>query len=681
MNLLGRMRSATMRRAGSAFPGILIVGLALFAAPLTPGSAANHSERSVTSPWQPLVEPYGWPESTPEDEGMDSAMLATALEDAAATSYMYGLVVIRHGRLVAEGYFNGQTRYDANHIHSASKSFTSTLVGIAFDHGYLESLDQKLPDFFPDYVTADMDPRKHDITIRHLLAMQAGFDWDDTEANWIEYSRSPNWVRYALELPLRHDPGERFNYSTVQTNLLSAILTRATGMSTREFAERFLFEPLQISIAHWHRDPQGYYTGGHEMYYVPRDMARLGYLFLHHGSVDGQEIVSAEWVGESIRRTADVPGGSPVSDRGYGFQWWLGRLAGYPIFYASGKGGQHIITFPDLDMIVVTTTNGDAWDNQVAIQPAEVMRIVADHIVPAVFPEDSALFQPNQLQATVLSPTRVLVTWNDRSFTESSFELHLRSGPDPWQQAAVVGANVERAVMTGLSPATTYRVRVRARGRNLDSEWSPKTIFTLPARLVRPDPVEATILSATRVVLTWNDRSTDEDGFEVGVRTVPGRWVDAATVAADVGRLVLTGLTPQTTYRFRVRARNLGGLSEWSPQPRITMPVELVSPDELQATILSPTRVRLEWRDRSDDEDSFEVRVRTGQGPWADAAVVAANRERVVITDLTAGTTCSFRVRARSSVGLSGWSQGQTVTMPAGPAVAEGASSGQQSPI
>ena len=169
MQLTDLTRAGTIRRSRRAFRGALLVVLPLAAATLAPPANA--------------VEPYAWPESAPEAQGMDSELLSLALEEAAARPYMYGLVVVRHGHLVAEGYFNSQTRYDANHIHSASKSFASTLIGIAFDLGYLQSPEQKALDFFPEYVTADMDPRKHDITIRHLLMMKAGFDWDDNQAN------------------------------------------------------------------------------------------------------------------------------------------------------------------------------------------------------------------------------------------------------------------------------------------------------------------------------------------------------------------------------------------------------------------------------------------------------------------------------------------------------------------
>jgi CubicO group peptidase (beta-lactamase class C family) len=365
--------------------------------------------------------PYDWPVSTPEAQGLDSAIFDNAFAEAAKLPNMYSLLVVRNGHLIGERYYNHQTMNDANHIHSASKSFTSALVGIAFRENYLHSLDQKMMDFFPEYAARITDTRKFDITLEHLLTMQAGFNWEDTEQNWSEYASSPNWVEYALSLPLMHDPGEMMHYSTVQTNLLSVILTRATGMSTKEFADLYLLGPLKISIRHWRQDPQGNYTGGHEMYYSPRNMARFGYLFLQKGKVDDLQIVPEEWVEASWQNAGQ---GNydwiPLEDHGYGYQWWMGRLGGYVIFFASGKGGQNIIVIPELDMIVVTTTNADAWEGSWA-QNQWVLRIVAfnilipirDHLGSPPYSPRGARALKVENRALLLKEYINVITWED----------------------------------------------------------------------------------------------------------------------------------------------------------------------------------------------------------------------------------------------------------------------------
>jgi CubicO group peptidase (beta-lactamase class C family) len=353
---------------------------AILLASITIGSLALTGRQLSETP---SVHPFPWPTSTPEEQGLDENALEAAFRDAGTRRYIYSLLVVKNGHLVAERYYNGQTMNDANHIHSCSKSFTSALVGIAFREGYLQDLDARMLDFFPEYVTPDLDPLKHEITIRHLLTMRAGFDFDENQQDWDRYWTSPNWVRYAIELPLRHPPGAEFHYSTPQTNLLSAILTKATSMTTRQFAERFLFEPLGITIGHWKRDPQGIYTGGHEMYFTPRDMARFGYLYLHGGTVNGQQIIPESWVTMSTHPHTSGWNDGPFKHGGYGFKWWIARMGNIPEFHAGGKGGQFIFVFPDLDMIVVTTTDGTPSFERCAEQKASVAQLVANQILPA----------------------------------------------------------------------------------------------------------------------------------------------------------------------------------------------------------------------------------------------------------------------------------------------------------
>jgi CubicO group peptidase (beta-lactamase class C family) len=326
-----------------------------------------------------IREPYSWPASTPEEQGLDSSIFESAFQEAEKIPYIYSLLVVRNGYLIAERYFHLQDKYDANNVYSVSKSFASALVGIAFRENYLYSLDQKLMDFFPEYITADLDPRKFDITIEHLLTMKAGFDFDENQEDWDQYWTSADWIRYAIELPLRHNPGESFHYSTVQTNLLSGILTKTAGMSTREFAEKYLFTPLNISIRSWHQDPQGIYTGGHEMYYTPRDMARFGYLYLKNGLLDGKQIVPEAWVKQSIKPSSRLTSDwGPMTERGYGYKWWLGKIHDYELYHASGMGGQYIMNIPELNMVIVTTMAWSSWPNPGQFMPIE---LIANHIL------------------------------------------------------------------------------------------------------------------------------------------------------------------------------------------------------------------------------------------------------------------------------------------------------------
>jgi CubicO group peptidase (beta-lactamase class C family) len=329
------------------------------------------------------VAAFEWPVATPESEGLDSGQLNRAREEAARLSYLYSLLVVRNGHLVTESYFHGGARWIAHNNYSVSKSFTSAMVGVALDRGFLESLDQHLLEILPEYVRPDMDPRKHDITIRHLLMMRAGFEWTDVGASFDWLYSTPDPIRTIIDLPLADDPGARFNYCTPQTDLLAVVLARVTGMTTREFAELYLFDPLGIQVMNWQRDVQGNYFGGHGMFFTPRNMARLGQLYLNDGVIDRRRVLSRSWIAESLEHGARFQPWGPLDDRGYGYQWWLGSMNGFELFYAVGIGGQFILCFPELNMIVVTTANMWSWEFQQA-QLVEILELVSDHVLPAL---------------------------------------------------------------------------------------------------------------------------------------------------------------------------------------------------------------------------------------------------------------------------------------------------------
>jgi CubicO group peptidase (beta-lactamase class C family) len=293
---------------------------------------------------------FNWPLSTPEAQGLDSRIFQNAVQHARDLGFVDSLLVLRNGFLISENYFNGYDMETPHPIASASKTFIGALVGIAVREGLL-SLDQKLLDFYPDYVSPNMDPRKNDITIRHLLQMLSGF-WD------VDTMLSSNRIKYAIEyIPLYSDPGIQFYYSTVGVHLLSGIITRASGMSTLDFALMYLFDSLGISVASWSRDPAGIYTGGFGMEFTPRNLARLGYLYVQGGALDGLQIIPEDYFQESW--TASEPSNGmlgtydAIEESGYGFLWWIAKMGGYWTYFARGHGGQHIIVVPGLNMAIV----------------------------------------------------------------------------------------------------------------------------------------------------------------------------------------------------------------------------------------------------------------------------------------------------------------------------------------
>ncbi len=287
--------------------------------------------------------------------GLDSVTLAGVYARAAALPRLRSLLVARQGTLLREAYFNGATASRRANIKSASKSIISALVGIAIAEGKLAGLDQPVAPFFTAYIGAHADPRLRRITIGNLLSMQAGLQ-PTSFGNYGDWISSRNWVRYILTRPFADEPGGRMLYSTGSTHLLSAILTKATGMSTLAYARSRLLEPLGIELAPWPRDPQGIYFGGNELALRPRELLRFGELYRHHGRLDGRQIVPEAWVSESwVRRTT-----SPFNGHGYGLGWWQRRSGAHDVFFAWGYGGQYLFIVPDLELTVVVTSDPDA---------------------------------------------------------------------------------------------------------------------------------------------------------------------------------------------------------------------------------------------------------------------------------------------------------------------------------
>ncbi|MFO7302240.1 MAG: serine hydrolase [Acidobacteriota bacterium] len=293
---------------------------------------------------------------------------------AATLPRLYSLLVSVDGQLIAEAYFNGASASRATNIKSASKSIISTLVGVAIEQGYIAGVHEPIGPYFPEYLRDD--PARSAITIEDLVTMRAGLE-STSSRNYGRWVQSGNWVRYILERPFVDEPGGRMIYSTGSTHLLSAILTRATGMSTLAFARRALGEPLGIRFEAWTRDPQGIYLGGNEMAMRPRDLLRIGELYLEEGRHDGRQIVPREWVRASLEpRTT-----SRFGDREYGYGWWIRRLDGYDTFYAWGYGGQFAFIVPALRTVVVATSdstpNSERRDHLRA-----VYALVGDGILP-----------------------------------------------------------------------------------------------------------------------------------------------------------------------------------------------------------------------------------------------------------------------------------------------------------
>ena len=335
-------------------------------------------------------------ESSAEDVGINPMLISRLIHDMQEGRFpnLHSLIVVKDSKIVVEEYFG---QFDAKTKHytaSVTKSVGSILIGIAIDRGLLSGLDDgildmRLSELFPEYqVTLGADPRKADIRFRHILTMSAGFEWDeetypynDQRNDWVRVRDAPEPARLMLEQRVAHNPGKVFNYSGGLSMLLAYLIERETEMGAAAFAKRYLFEPLGISDYEWRNLTGGLidFPGGLSM--RPRDMAKIGQLYLNGGRWNGEFIVSKDWVTESTREHI-----INVDSPNYGFQWWCGKFyyrdRSVYLYMASGHGGQKIFVVPDFNLVVVIT-------HQVFDNPAGEMHntaIMSRYILPALDP-------------------------------------------------------------------------------------------------------------------------------------------------------------------------------------------------------------------------------------------------------------------------------------------------------
>ncbi|MCH7880842.1 MAG: serine hydrolase [Proteobacteria bacterium] len=294
------------------------------------------------------------PQGVVSAEG-DRINAATLVDEVFRVGPINSFLVQQAGELLIEEYRRGMHAARATNIKSVSKSIISLLVGIAIEQGHLDGITQNIGDFFPDYFKAHPDPEKQSITLQDLLTMRAGLA-STSRGNYGSWVLSDNWVEFVLSQPLVEKPGGEMVYSTGSTHLLSVILTRATGMSTREFAKRYLFAPLHISIGGWDRDPQGNYMGGNNIALSPSSLLKIGTMVMNMGVYQQKQIVPRDWIVESMQ----IYTRSDFNPYDYGYLWWQRKLNGYTVLFAWGNGGQYILMLPALRTVVAITSSNES---------------------------------------------------------------------------------------------------------------------------------------------------------------------------------------------------------------------------------------------------------------------------------------------------------------------------------
>jgi hypothetical protein len=293
------------------------------------------------------------PQSTPEAEGVSSAAIITFLDSVAKSkNELHGFVFLRHGKIIASGWWNPYQSDLKHTLYSTSKSFTATAVGFAVTEKLL-TVEDKVISFFPDDLPDTISPFLANLRVKDLLSMSVGMDPDPTSA---VVGRDSNWVKGFLATPIVNKPGTKFLYNTLATYTLSAIVQKVTGKKIIDYLTPRLFTPLGIEGMDWEEDLRGINTGGWGLRLRTEEMAKFGQLFLQKGKWNGKQIIPAEWIEEAstskIDQAPDMPQAKKDSSdwtQGYCYQMWRCR---HHAFRADGAFGQFIIIMPDEDAVI-----------------------------------------------------------------------------------------------------------------------------------------------------------------------------------------------------------------------------------------------------------------------------------------------------------------------------------------
>ena len=328
-----------------------------------------------------------WEVTSASSQGMnyDSLAAFSAELESGDLGYIDGMLVIRNGMIIFEkeytndydslfkttntepgkyNYYdpNWHPYYNNTRLHtmqSVSKSFTAAAVGIAVKNGQIPGLNAKIMDYFDGYESSAPDPRRNAMTIRDVLTMTTGIQWDessmlytDSTSNCVQMEKSSDWIQYVIDQPMAFGPGEKYEYNSGATMLLSYLINKTTGLDLTDYVKTNLFDVLGITDYYWKHTPKGLTDAEGGLYLTPRDLAKFGYLYLHNGKWENKQVLPGNWVEITHEKRVDTT--SPWFK--YGFQWWLMPYGdNHTALLASGLGGQRMIVLPELDIVAVFT--------------------------------------------------------------------------------------------------------------------------------------------------------------------------------------------------------------------------------------------------------------------------------------------------------------------------------------
>ena len=429
------------------------------------------------------------PRSTPEAEGIHSPAILDFIAAANREfDSLHSMMLLRNGKVVAEGWWNPYAAELPHMMYSVSKSFTSTAVGLAIDEGLLQ-LDSRVVDLLPDDLPAEVDDHLAALTVRHLLTMTTGHATDTVALAAL--APEGNWARAILSQPLTSLPGTRFVYNSGATYLLAAILHRLTGERLLDYLTPRLFEPLGITDATWESCPRGIDVGGWGLSITTEDLALFGQLLLQRGLWNDRQLVPAEWIDEAVALQVDTSEADHGIDgrQGYGYQFWRCRPAGS--FRADGAFAQLCIVLPEQDAVVVFTSG---------IPEAQpLLDLVWEYLLPA--------FGDNALDPVAFElPSLAMKT------VAAAALPHMLSAV--FDSPAVSFAGVDADALTLTRDGVSERVAYRA------AEWMPTPGLHVAATgaWVSPGTFTARIARTETPYLETIELSVDGDAVTLDIR-------------------------------------------------------------------------------------------------------------------------------------------------------------------
>jgi CubicO group peptidase (beta-lactamase class C family) len=519
------------------------LGLYIVAGPIC---CRAETAQSATAPIWPTKE---WQTSTAEEQGMDSKELAKVVNFGAThvltfpgitlSSLLDGLLVARHGKIVLEAYYAPYTAGIPHTMNSVTKAVISTLTAIASKEGLLDSPNHRVLDFFDRRGIANVDDRKEAITVQSLLDMTSGIAWMEQLPNGfasaIEMERSSDWIKFILDRPMSSAPGDTFNYNSGNTHLLSAIVLKLTGMSALEYAKAKLFEPLGITDVYWTHDPQGVSTGGYGLYLQPRDMAKIGYLYLRDGAWEGKQLLPSAWIDRVTHAKVDMR----LGGLRYCNLFWA--LPDQHVYMAVGHHGQTIMIFPDLDVVAVTTGRAGL---------GELANYISDSVKSdTALPADAA-------NAKLLADKIVEVS------TEKPTEV----GPTP-QLAAIISGKVYRFPANELNVKSVSLILTGPQP-HYDMEIYARDGAKSGPRFTGPIGLDGLYRKGERIDYGFDGRI----GSFPRVNAVKGTWQDDHTFVID--RLVLGLGAPPERWTLTFDGEKLNVRANIPDRPEISIDSE-----------------------------------------------------------------------------------------------------------